>query len=332
MTVGNSRKKCPLINSETPPFFSLVDYRNNYFTSDDPNKIIEFYNGFENRDQLIQWMRERPKGIANIHEFEGDKDIIVVIPTADFDGKYARECRDNIFKGLHIIFVESGEVPDPYFNYAHNCNVGISKAMKYNPKWIILSNDDISLEIFGDQLISQLATHQDDCILFPHRKFNKDYVFEGQIFRARLLSKIGYILYSFKRSPHLAFYLLRIILGDKSPSIIYATMQHGILFKLLRIFGDQVTSSFRNFADFVIVGRGIIEYFNFNELFINGLEDVELAHRLFRLNVKEDYIQIKEHSDGGGTFGSHNAAVRFSREYANYIVLESALDMVKKRI
>ena len=45
-------------------------------------------------------MRERPKGVANIHEFEGDKDIIVVIPTADFNGKYAKECRENIFKGL----------------------------------------------------------------------------------------------------------------------------------------------------------------------------------------------------------------------------------------
>ncbi|MCL4348132.1 MAG: hypothetical protein M1159_03425 [Candidatus Thermoplasmatota archaeon] len=124
-------------------FFSLVDYRNKYFTSNDPNKIIEFYNGFDNREQLIQWMRERPKGVANMHEVEGDKDIIVVIPTADFNGKYARECRENIFKGLHMVFVESGEVPDPYFNYAHNCNVGIKKAMEYNPKWVVVSNDDM---------------------------------------------------------------------------------------------------------------------------------------------------------------------------------------------
>ena len=140
-----SRQCCSVYNSDNNKiFFSLVDYRNNYFTSNDPNKIIEFYNGFDNREQLIQWMRERPKGVANIYEVEGDRDIIVVIPTADFNGKYARECRDNIFKGLHIIFVESGEVPDPYFNYAHNCNVGIRKAMEYNPKWIVVSNDDMN--------------------------------------------------------------------------------------------------------------------------------------------------------------------------------------------
>ena len=157
MKVANSRKKCPVTYSKVPLFFSLVDYRNNYFTSNDPNKIIEFYNDFENRDQLIQWMRERPKGVANIHEVEGDKEIIVVIPTADSNGKYARECRDNIFKGLHMIFVESGEIPDPYFNYAHNCNVGIKRAMEYNPKWIVVSNDDM-VKIDGvDALKSELT-------------------------------------------------------------------------------------------------------------------------------------------------------------------------------
>ena len=95
------------------------------FTSYDSNKVVEFYNGFEIGNQLIQWMGERPKDGANIYEVEGVKDIIVVIPTADFNGKYARECRENIFKGLHIIFVERDEVPDPYFNYAHSVNVGI---------------------------------------------------------------------------------------------------------------------------------------------------------------------------------------------------------------
>ena len=137
-----SKLHCPLEEDGNILFFSLMDYRNNYFTSNDPKKIIEFYNGFENRDQLIQWMRERPKAAHTIREVEGDKDIIVVIPTADFNGKFAKECRENIFNGLHIVFVESG-VDNYYFNYAHNCNVGINKAMEYNPKWVVVSNDDM---------------------------------------------------------------------------------------------------------------------------------------------------------------------------------------------
>ena len=143
MKPQKSRLFCPMEGTMTKMFFSLVDYRNNYFTSNDPNKIIEFYNGFENRDQLIQWMKERPKGVANIIEIDGDKNIIVVIPTADFNGKYAKECRENIFKGLHMVFVESGGIGDFYFNLAHNVNVGIRKAMEYNPKWIVFSGDDM---------------------------------------------------------------------------------------------------------------------------------------------------------------------------------------------
>ena len=153
-----SRLRCPIEFQYDELFFSLVDYRNNYFTSDDPYRIIEFYNGFENRDQLIWWMKERPRGIANIHEVDGDKDIIVVIPTADFNGKYARECRESIFKGLHIIFVESGGRGDFYFNSAHNVNVGIKEAMKYNPKWIVFSSDDMvkidTIKVLQEQLLA----------------------------------------------------------------------------------------------------------------------------------------------------------------------------------
>ena len=140
---NSSRLYCSTKDPDKDLSFSLVDYRNNYFIVDDPNKIIEFYNEFDNREQLINWMRERPKGSSNIHEIEGESDIVVAITTADFDGKYAIDCRESIFKGLHIIFVESGGREDFYFNYVHNCNVGIRKAMEYNPKWVVVSNDDV---------------------------------------------------------------------------------------------------------------------------------------------------------------------------------------------
>lgn len=131
------------LSEKTDLFFSTTWCRDRLFTSDNLNDIMKFYGTFSDREELTEWMRERPKGGAYFHEVEGDKDVIVVIPTAEFGGKYARECRENIFSGLHIIFVESGEIPDPYFNYAHNCNVGIKKALEYNPEWIVVSNDDM---------------------------------------------------------------------------------------------------------------------------------------------------------------------------------------------
>ena len=82
-----SRLKCPLILDSKDVSYSLMDYRNSRFSSENPDKIIEFYDSLKNRNNLIEWMKERPKGVANIYEIDGDKEIIVVIPTADFNGK-----------------------------------------------------------------------------------------------------------------------------------------------------------------------------------------------------------------------------------------------------
>jgi len=169
-TVKMSKLKCNLDKTNHSLFFNLVDYRNNLFTSNDPNKIVEFYDGFDNRDQLIQWMRERPKGVSYIHEVEGDKEIIVVITTADFNGKYARECRDNIFKGLHMVFVESGGRGDFYFNIAHNINLGIKKATEYDPKWIVFSSDDMYKIDSVSKLVKELGKVNEKLIdvVFTH--------------------------------------------------------------------------------------------------------------------------------------------------------------------
>ena len=148
--------QCPLDNNDEL-FFTLMDYFNNLFMSNAPKDILRFYDYFDNRDQLIKWMKERPKGNYRIVEFnKDDNDIIVVIPTMDVNGKLAKACREEIFKGLHIIFVESG-IGNYYFNYAHNCNAGIKKAMEYNPKWIIVSNDDMDKIDDVDALKNELS-------------------------------------------------------------------------------------------------------------------------------------------------------------------------------
>ncbi|MEM0135392.1 MAG: hypothetical protein QXU18_09255 [Thermoplasmatales archaeon] len=158
---GISKKRCQLNNVDPDLTFSLIDYRNNYYLSSDINEIIEFYESFQDKNQLQEWMRNRPKGASYLHEVPGNKDVIVVIPTTDFKGEFARRCKDSIFYGLHIIFVESGEVPDPYFNYAHNCNCGIMKALEYKPKWIIVSNDDMEKIDDPAALLSALVSIED---------------------------------------------------------------------------------------------------------------------------------------------------------------------------
>ena len=117
-----------------------LDELNRLFTSKNAEDVIKFYDHFDTAEQLIEWMKNRPSAPMKIYEVEGEKDIVVVIPTANHEGEFAKNCANNIFKGQRIVFVESN---GPFFNYARSCNYGLKYALKYNPKWIVLSNDDM---------------------------------------------------------------------------------------------------------------------------------------------------------------------------------------------
>ena len=96
--LNKSRLYCSMSKFNGKLFLSLVDYRNSHFTSSDPDKIIEFYGSFENRDDLIEWMKERPKGVANIYEVDYAKLKSRKIVTA------LRIAGRVIFRSSHTIF------------------------------------------------------------------------------------------------------------------------------------------------------------------------------------------------------------------------------------
>ena len=302
--------------------FSLVDYRNNYFTSSEPEKILEFYNGFKNRDQLIQWMKERPKGASYIHEVEGDKEIIVVIPTADFNGKYARECRDNIFKGLHMVFVESGEIPDPYFNYSHNCNVGIKKAMEYNPKWIIVSNDDL-YKIDDISVLKQKLLEIDES--------NKYFVFTQE----STYHSVNCAL-SNPRMPFIFFYnVLRYFrhkllgrdqlekekegLRTRFGIFLKGTSDRNLLEQLFYkpLIRYKITEDFGIFSSIFIREQ---QNDLFDETFINGSEDDELCIRISKFPEKMASIDYKIGDYISSSLG-RNSKLRWLQDIVNSIYL-----------
>jgi len=186
--------QCPLDNNDKI-FFTLMDHLNNLFTSKHPKDILRFYDSFENRDQLIKWMRERPKGNYRIVEFNKEEnDIIVVIPTIDVNGKFAKTCREEIFKGLHIIFVESGGFKDYYLNIAHCNNLGFKKAMEYNPKWIIWSGDDMykidDVEVLKNELLN--INNKDYDVVFTQPSIYHS--IPDNIGKENILRKIGFTL------------------------------------------------------------------------------------------------------------------------------------------
>ena len=260
--------------NEDKLFFSLADYRNNYFINNNPEKIIEFYNSFTDKSQLLEWMKNRPKGNSVIREIQGDKDIIVVIPTMDADGKLAQACKENIFKGLHIIFIESG-YNNFYFNGAHNVNLGFKKALEYNPKWIIFSGDDMYKVDDVNKLMSELKTVNNE---------DKDIVFTKPSLYHSSPERIGkrnlfFILYYLSTNKNKQRDLLKLYNKYKikyfpSPT----TGKYSLLFKkgytYLEIQDFAIYSS-----NFVAAKKGAV----YDETFVNAAEDTDLS-LMFSLN------------------------------------------------
>lgn len=289
-------------------FFSLADYKNNYFMSKHPDKVLEFYSSFSSRVELINWMKERPEGISELIEVKGRSDIVVVIPTSDFNGKYAKECRENIFKGLHIIFVESGGVEDFYFNSAHNVNLGINKAFEYNPKWIVFSGDDMIKESPVENLIQMLNN------LNPN---NIDVVFT----LPRLYHSTPMSLYIPNRLFPIIVYLLGLLFSryyyiyqtyktlKKFNKITYfpvRTYNINVIKKIGTLLLFKTKIKFLNVLSFGIFSSKFLQTQGklFDELYINEMDDTDLS-----INIKtkanfliSDGYQINEYI--GSTLGT----------------------------
>ena len=308
-TSYQSRECCPTdYSNDNLLFFSLVDYKNNYFISNNPNKIVEFYDSFENRDQLTQWMKERPNGTATIIEVDGDKEIIVVIPTPDFNGKYAKECRENVFKGLHIIFVESGEFPDPYFNYAHNCNVGIRKAMEYNPKWVVVSNDDITSTFSPEYLINELSKIDYNTFNIVLTKGSRQSATKTSVCK---FSKFGIFIYSVLSYIH----LIRVV--DKKHEIFLMSAKLNMaLGNKYFVLGNRKSFfnlfikriySYYNFEAFGIFSSGFINNISqlFDETYINAHEDQDVSIVLSKEPIRISWINYRIEGVGGISMGNN---------------------------
>ena len=304
-------------------FFSLMDYRNNLFTSNNPRNIIHFYEGFEDKEELIDWMKERPKGSCEIMEVEGEKEVIVVIPTADFEGEYAKRCREEIFKGLHIIFVVSGK-GNNYFNYAHNCNLGIKKAMEYNPKWIVLSNDDMysinpigilikELQNVDPTKVDVVFPVQGDFHTLPLYIGRKNLVYEFyrflndyQLWRFYRKFKIKYFYALHNNKSRLVFKKIR-------GTDFISTVAFGILS-----------------ANYVKKNNGII----FDETFINEHEDLDLSFRLLLSGADAHRINYRIGANRGSTLGMDRARGLRSvagRAYFNYKYSTLLEDFLKRK-
>ncbi|QGA68900.1 hypothetical protein [Sulfolobus sp. E11-6] len=128
------------------------DFEELYY-SNDYEKILSFYYKFEDVEDIVEWLKNRPEAERKIYEFEGDSEVVFVIPTSDVNNQFSNYIK-RTFKKYHLIFVESR---GRYFNFSKSVNEGVKIAMKYKPKYVIISNDDIKVDNV-DSLMSEILS------------------------------------------------------------------------------------------------------------------------------------------------------------------------------
>ena len=302
--IMSSRLFSPLESQKDSLFFSLVDYRNNYFNSENPDKILEFYEGFDNRSSLIQWMKERPTGVSRVYEIDGDDEITVVIPTSDVHGEFAQNCI-NIFEGFHIIFVESGGRGDYYFNIARNINTGFKHALQYNPKWLIFTGDDLISVTNLHSLRQRLAAIDNEStgIVFPI-PFSDYYSCKNNIYCEKRISL------KFIRILSIRFTMFKAMLTIRPYSNKFGVKYFaGYDNLLIRIFFKKIFSFIdqHSFAIFsapmirdLLSSRGYV----FNPFYINNREDASLAIDIKNSTWKYEVVRLKLKTLKGGTLSN----------------------------
>ena len=309
-----NRKNCKLEYKSYTPFFSLVDFKNNLIMSNDRVKIERFYDSFENANELVNWMKERPKGRVSVHEIDGYKEIIIVIPTSNYNGDYPKQIRSKILSGFHLIFVESGEIPDHYFNFSYSVNIGIKRAMAYNPKWIVISNDDMFPIDDKSVLKSELLKLDNKKIFYVKPDIEMH----------------GYISKYKKTAIPLGIFLSRI-----KPSFKYDKKfgnkyhfygkESKILNKLINILFIKSVVKLDFMGYFMIISSEYCKIFGtrvYDETYINGAEDVDLYIRLLKSRAGMAPIKYKIGYFVGKSLGANKYRSTYraimARTYLNY--------------
>ena len=287
-----------LIMMEIPePVDNLQDLEDLFYGTQ-VEQVARFYHHFEDAASILKWVRERKNGRADIFEVDGDRNIVVVIPTRDHHGKYSLHCSNHIFKGFQQVFVESGS-DIRGFNYARNCNIGLKRALKYQPSWIILSNDDMYMIDKPETLTGELAGKDPERYVSLFTSPPGDYH-----------SYLG----GFGLTTHLRNLALRVtgnlqreqlqIEQKFSIRIVpaYPNRIRRILSKRNRFF--HITSSFSIFSGkFVKEKSGAV----FDEMFLNMWEDTDISYQISRNPEYLSFINYRIGDMIGSSFGNTGA-------------------------
>lgn len=269
---------------------------------------VKFFDYFATPSDLINWMKGRMKDHVVITEIDGPKDVVIVIPTRSIDSEFARYCQNILFKGFHIIFAAS---QGGRFNYSYSVNIGIKEAIKHEPKWIIVSNDDMRMKHSPSKLRSEIMKYSPDKYRLLHTQgpgfHSKPVKFGPRSAVARFL----YLSENNKR-------VLKIENSLKKRMGEIFTLDN---FTLKHRFFTKNLLTFRNPGSFFILSKTFLETLGgkvFDETFINGAEDLDFSLRYLDEGTTDiDYFI----ADIGGQSLGGIESMRYVWDIANRVYL-----------
>lgn len=288
---------------------------NDEFMSSDAREVARFYDHFSSAEELIAWMRGRPASSPVLREVPGSRDVVVVVPTAQADGPMAQHCRDKVFAGLQLLFLESPHRPDPYFNFGHYVDCGIARALEFHPRWIVVSGDDVRRvdppEVLGAGLAALDPTKYDGVFTDPPGYYHS---LVSQLGRERWLRRVALSWTGPKRAT------------------LRAERKFGALLHASRASGYHTLFFAPGYRHWSMATFGIFsaEYLRargpqpFDPVFgLGGGEDVELCLRLSHHPERIAFVRYRIEEQRGGTLRPGDA--RRLREvagltYLNYLV------------
>lgn len=193
-----------------------------------------------------------------------------------------------------------------YFNYARSVNKGVEISLKYNPKWIIIANNDIIIRDDIKQLISKLLN-------IDNKRFNSIIGAGGphkfKLCRFTFLSNL-LLLSKYKQK----FAILK-----KFNTKFFMYNYKKIFSLICRPLVSVENISF--FGEFLIISPYYILRNNgilFDETYINGVEDFDLFLNILSTG-SYNFIRFNIEHLGGRSLGTDDK--RFLRNYINMIYL-----------
>jgi GT2 family glycosyltransferase len=244
-------------------------------------------------------MKRRPNEQMRLFEINGKTDIVFVIPTADVNGNYSKCCK-LLYKNWYIIFVQS---KGPNFNFGRSCNFGIKRALELNPKYVVISNDDIykidDINNFAKNLL-KIKPIPNAVLIKPT---DKKPVLNCKIIKVPSVTALIYYNIKAFITPFYKFYPALLKKYNLKYLVLVSDPNKNKEHELNR-FIYKPKAEFRLQGNFFVLSRSFLEANGskaFDETFINSFEDVDLFYKI-KLENNYKFIKFKIGAYNSGTF------------------------------